>query len=118
MKSKIIFITAFLILLSVYFIYSAQSMDKRDDYNYELFNKSNLNGHVKELSSYARGIKLSVKNNEVVFYPLTSKLNDNNIFLFTAEKGDLIIKVPFQDTLIVKKKNGAVLRYTFLKFKK
>lgn len=45
-------------------------MDKRDDYNYELFNKSNLNEHVKELSSYARGIKLSVKNNEVVFIRL------------------------------------------------
>jgi hypothetical protein len=91
-------------------------MEKRDRKNYDDFTKSTLNGSIMDLEEYARGIKLHLKNETVVFYPQTSKLNDNNIFNFTAKVGDKVIKKQFQDTLILQKKNGLVFKYTFFKF--
>ncbi|MBT2623304.1 hypothetical protein [Chryseobacterium sp. ISL-6] len=115
MNKKIFFSIAIAILLAIY-CYTANSMEKRDRKNYDDFNKSNLNGSITGLEEFARGIKLHLESKIVVFYPQTSQLNDNNIFIFTAKVGDKVIKKQFQDTLILQKKNGLVFKYTFFKF--
>lgn len=117
MNKKVFFFIPILIMLILCFYYANNSMDNRDQHNYEYFIKSDLKDTVIEAKEYARGVKLQLENKTVVFYPTTSNLNENNIFLFTAKKGDSIIKEPFQDTLILKKKNGIFFKYTFFKFK-
>ncbi len=116
MNKKVFFFIPIFIILILYFYYASNSMDNRDQHNYEYFIKSDLRGTVIESKEYARGVKLQLENKTVVFYPMTSNLNENNIFLFTVKKGDSIIKKPFQDTLILKKKNGTFFKYTFFKF--
>ncbi|MCS3529894.1 hypothetical protein [Chryseobacterium sp. JUb7] len=91
-------------------------MDKRNEINYINFAKSNLKGPLIGVKEYARGTMLQLEKDTVIFYPRTSKLNNNNIFLYTVEKGESIIKKTIQDTLILKKKNGNIFKYTFLKF--
>ncbi len=117
MNKKVFFFIPIFIIVMLYFYYASDSMDNRDQNNYEYFIKSDLRGTVVEAREYARGVKLQLENKTVVFYPTTSTLNDNNIFLFTVQNGDSIIKKPFQDTLILKKKNGTFFKYTFFKFK-
>ena len=46
------------------------------------------------------------------FYPRTSQLNKNRIFDHLAEKGDIVIKGKFADTLKLIK-NGNEYLYTF-----
>lgn len=116
MNKKLIFLITTIAILSIIYFYTANSMDKRDRKNYDDFNKSNLNGSIIGLEEFARGIKIHLKNETVVFYPQTSQLNDNNIFGFTAKVGDKVKKKSFQDTLILQKKNGLVFKYTFFKF--
>lgn len=111
--NKKIFIPIAIAILSTTYFYNAHLMDKRDKKNYDDFNKSNLNDSIISLEEFARGIKIHLKNETVIFYPLTGKLNDNNIFSFTAKVGDRIIKKQFQDTLILQKKNGLAFKYTF-----
>lgn len=113
MIKKIFFgIIAFIVII-LYFHYGDDYMDKRDLNNYNKFNRSNLDGVILDLKEYARGVKLQFEHDTVVFYPQTSKLNDNNIFIFTAKKGDKVVKKPFQDTLLLQTKNGLKLKYTF-----
>jgi len=79
-------------------------MDNREKKYFNQFNKMSINDTILDLNEFSRGVKLHFKNNEVGFYPLTSTLNENNIFFFTAKKGDKILKKTFQDTLTLVKK--------------
>lgn len=88
-------------------------MDNKARERYTQFNKRNINNTILGLEQYARGIKLHLDSGDVVFYPFTSALNNNNIFFSTAKKGDKVIKKPFKDTVILVKQNGIMLKYTF-----
>lgn len=90
-------------------------MDNKEKNYYNQFNKSNLDNSILSVDEYARGVKLHFENTEVVFYPITNDLNDNKIFLYTAQKGDKVLKKPYKDTLILEKKDGIILKYTFTK---
>ena len=117
MNRKIFFpIIGIVIVLLVYTYYANISMDNRDRDNYINFNKSNLNNTITDLEEYARGVKLHSGSKAFVFYPKTSKANDNNIFIFTAKIGDKVIKKPFEDTLILKTNDNKIYKYTFFKF--
>lgn len=90
-------------------------MDERARKEYKQFKTTSINHVILDIYPYARGVKLRFDNGEILFYPLTSALNENNIFIFTAQKGDRVLKKPSQDTLTLIKKDGTMLKYTFSK---
>lgn len=90
-------------------------MDKRDVNFYNQFNQTSLNDTIVSLEQYARGVKLHFKKKHIIFYPLTSDLNNNTVFEYTAQKGDIILKKSYEDTLFLEKKSGKILKYTFIK---
>ncbi len=114
---KILFFPIFATLALLYFYFGGSKMEKRDVKNFQTFNMTNLNDSILKIDYYARGVELKFKSKRIVFYPVTSIINDNNNFFTLAKNGDFIIKKPFQDTLTIRKKNGKVFKYTFLKFK-
>ncbi|MCS3529893.1 hypothetical protein [Chryseobacterium sp. JUb7] len=116
MIKKYIPIIIFLVIIIVYYFSTGDNLQKTANENFLEFNESNLHEEVKDVDYYAKGIKIIFSDKQYVFYPITSDLNNNSIFLSTAEKGDSIIKKPYGDTLLLKKKNGAILKYTFRKF--
>lgn len=116
MLKKYYSLLLFILLTVIIFYYWGNYMDKRDEINYNTFAMSNLKGQLVGVGEYARGTMLQLEKDTVIFYPRSSKLNNNSIFRYTAEKGDSIIKKTCQDTLILKKKNGSIIKYTFLKF--
>lgn len=99
----------------LYFYFGGRYMDKRDERYYNQFNQANLNDTIVSMERYARGIKLHFKKKHLVFYPLTSNFNNNTIFEYTAEKGDIVLKKPYEDTLLLEKKSGKFLKYTFIR---
>lgn len=115
MNKKILILLGIVVVIMLYFYYGGNYMDNNERKNYNQFNKSAINNIILDLDEYARGIRLHFDSGKFIFYPITSPLNENNIFLFTAEKGDRILKKPFQDTLTLEKKDGTILKYTFLK---
>lgn len=117
MNKKIPILLGVISVILLYLYYGGKYMDNRGKKYFNQFNKMSINDTILDLNEYSRGVKLHFRNNEVIFYPLTSKINENNIFFFTAKKGDKILKKPFQDTLTLVKKDGTLLRYIFVKSK-
>ncbi|MBB6329591.1 uncharacterized protein YpmB [Chryseobacterium sediminis] len=115
MNKKLLILITIVAIIFFYFYYGGNYMDNRDRKNFNQFNKMSINDTILDLKEYARGVKLYFKNGEIVFYPKTSTLNENNIFLFTAKKGDKVLKKAFKDTLTLEKKDGVILKYTFMK---
>ncbi|WP_027386007.1 hypothetical protein [Chryseobacterium gregarium] len=114
-RKYILFIVFFTIVIVSYF-YSGNHLQKKGTDNFIKFNSSNLNDKLIATDYYAKGVKIIFKDDEYVFYPLTSSLNNNNIFEVIAEAGDSIYKKPFQKILILKKKNGKEYKYNFREF--
>lgn len=111
------FLYIFLGSLAICYIYfSNKYSNARWMNNYEKFNKSNINNAIIKSGIIAKGSGVYFENDTIVFYPKTSEMNNNSIFLSTAKKGDSIIKKPHEDTLILKKKKGTIFKYTFRKF--
>lgn len=115
MKIKYFYFAGLILSLSIYFYYAIVDDQKIFKEYYSQFNQSNLNDTIVKIGTYARGDQLQFKDKTVIFYPLTSPINGNNIFRFTAKKGDRVIKRPFQDTLTLKKTDGSDYKYTFMK---
>lgn len=106
------------IVIVVFFIvdhFMGNRMNKTYSDRFNDFNKSNLKSIIVDFSKNRRDVELILANDTVAFFPRTSDLNHNSIFGFTADKGDSIIKKPFNDTLILKKPNGTVFKFTFIK---
>ncbi|WP_312298287.1 hypothetical protein [Chryseobacterium sp.] len=115
MKKKILILAGIAIIVILYFYYGGNYMENKGKEYYNQFNKSSINSTILDLNEYARGVKLHLDNGEVIFYPITSELNENNIFIATAKKGDKVVKKPFQDTITLVRQNGVMLKYTFQK---
>ncbi len=105
-----------LIIVPILFIYYGHIYTvKQEKDNFDKFNKYNIHNVILNLNPQSRSTILQFKEDTLSFYPKTSELNDNNIFNFIAKKGDSVIKKPFQDTLILKKTDGSIYKYTFMK---
>ncbi|PWW19091.1 hypothetical protein DEU40_12145 [Chryseobacterium sp. AG844] len=117
MNKKIPILLGFVSVILLYLYYGGNYMDNRGKKNFNQFDKMSINDTILDLNEFSRGVKLHFKNNEVIFYPLTSTLNENNIFFLTAKKGDKVLKKTFQDTQTLEQKDGNILKYTFMKFK-
>lgn len=80
-----------------------------------LFQESAINGTLSSINIKYKMIYFSVENQDVhyLFSPISSELNNNTEFYKSAQKGDLIMKPSFSDTLTLLKVYGRVYQYTF-----
>lgn len=114
-RKHILFIASLIIVIGCYF-YTGNDLQERAKNNFKQFNASNLDDELIGIDYYAKGIKIIFADKEFVLHPITDSLNEYTIFEGVAEKGDYIIKKPFQKILIVKKKTGKEYRYNFREF--
>lgn len=111
-----IFWGVFAVFLMIYIYFTSKHNNEWQRKVYEEFNKTNIKDTIIKVGYYARGDEIIFNNQKVLFYSEASyELNNYTFFYSTAEVGDSIIKLPYSDTLILIKKNGEILRYTFQK---
>lgn len=115
MRKKKYFYFGFFVVALLYIYFANVYTVKAYNRNFIKFNQSNLDDSILKSDVYAKGVRLILKEDTLIFYPVTSGLNGNNIFEYIAKKGDSVIKKPFQDTLVLKKMDGSIYRYTFMK---
>jgi hypothetical protein len=98
-------------------VYQYITVNEKAKKNFEIFYASDLDGEITRCSISAGAVYVRLNNmpTKVAFIPETSELNDYNIFMYTAELGDRIIKPAYSDTLTLIRKNGEVYKYTFAK---
>lgn len=107
----------FLIIGALLIIYLSIDQDQRANSHFEAFYSAEIDSQIESvrIAYKGTGMKLS-DGREFVFYPFTDQdLNEGNIFNYTAENGDKVIKKAYSDTLYLTK-NDKKLAYTFKKF--
>ena len=107
-----------LLVLSIPFIFwYINWVDKRDQAEYDKFNRADIVGEIRLLEVLNKGVGLKLANDNIkyIFYPQQDEyLNNNNAFLDIAKSGDSIFKKAYSDTLKLKKSKRIYL-YTFIK---
>ena len=116
-KRRNIVIVAFGIIAVIYTLTANYYGGKRARKEFLNFYNSKIDGVIKDvyIKHYEVGFKLDGSNDEFIFDPLTSDLNDNKIFEHFAKSGDRIIKKQNSDTLTLIS-NNKEYRYTFQHF--
>jgi len=115
-KTKKFFIV-FVVIGIVYLVFAQYFGNKNALKRFDVFFNSNLRGEIQKIGIKHHGVSLKMNNdeNEYVFYPITSELNDKKVFNYFANVGDSIIKPNNTDTLILNKQNKRY-KFTFQKF--
>lgn len=105
-----------LILLFFAFLLQKQAKNKGKKY-FEIFNSAYIDNRIEEVDIAYKGVRIRLDDDRCfIFYPYTDKfLNNGNIFVYTAKKGDRIIKEAYGDTIYLEK-NTERLAYKFQKF--
>lgn len=118
-KKKKYLIIIFSVVAVIYFMTANYFGSKRTMQDFLKFDNSQIKGVINDLyiKHHGVGFKITPNNEEFVFYPYTSELNDNNIFDHFAKSGDSIIKMQNSDTLILIA-NDKKYKYTFKRFDK
>jgi hypothetical protein len=116
-KRRNILIIAFGIIAVIYILTANYFGGKRTKQEFLKFDNSEINGVIKDIyiKHHAVGFKISGDNEEYIFNPYTSDLNDKKIFDHLAKSGDRIIKNKNSDTLILIS-NDRKYKYTFQRF--
>jgi uncharacterized lipoprotein YehR (DUF1307 family) len=115
---KIILLGIILVIGFIVLIFILQKDDNNKlHYYYIRFDTTNINGKLEycEIGDHITEFKIKGIDEKFQFAPYTSELNGNHIFLYFAEKGDIIIKPSNVDTLKLIKDNEVYL-YTFERF--
>jgi hypothetical protein len=117
-KTKKFFIV-FVVIGIVYLVFAQFLGNRNAVKRFDVFFNSNLKGEIQKIGIKHHGVSLKMNNdeNEYVFYPYTSDLNDKNVFNYFANACDSIVKPINTDTLILIKQNKRY-KYTFQKFVK
>ncbi len=102
----ILFLIGLIVTLA---IIDQNRLNKKLQENFKIFNKSNIKGILRKFSGSTSGTYITVGSKEYNY----SRKADN--FPYIAEKGDSIIKPAFSDTIILKKPNGKIYKFTFFK---
>ena len=114
MTKKIIITIVVLIFISLA-ILSQIGERKQGKEKFIVFNEADIAGVIRtKVRASVSGTKFQVDGRTFVFHPLTSNLNNSQIFSYVAEKGDSIIKPSYADTLTLICRKGR-LKYTFSK---
>jgi hypothetical protein len=116
-KKKKLFIIIFGVLAVIYIIIANYFGHKRTKQEFLEFDNSKIDGVLKDvyIKHHGVGFKITNVNEEFIFYPYSSELNDNKIFDHLAKGGDRIIKSQNSDTLILIS-NDKEYKYTFQQF--
>lgn len=108
----------FLCVFAVIYILTANHFGrKRTKQEILKFDNSEIDGVVEDVYIKHHGVAFKIigEDEEFVFYPNTSELNDNKIFNHLAKRGDSVFKSQNSDTLILIT-NGKKYKYTFQRF--
>lgn len=114
-KIKVIASTVIVvILIIIFFIIREKYESNRFKNNFIDFDTTDIVGELEYVALASHTVIFKVKGNtkKFIFYPRTRVLNKNRIFDHLAEKGDMILKGKFSDTLKLIK-NGDEYLYTF-----
>ena len=113
MKKKLLVIVLIIIAFAYLFIAQKKGKDRWKQL-FNQFDNANINGKLENVGIryHKCTFKIEGIDEEFCFNPITSNLNDNQIFDHFAVKGDSIIKSSNSDTLKLIKKNKIYL-YTF-----
>ena len=113
MYTKILIV---LVIVLVYLISAHELGKDREEHFYIRFDTTSIYGKLEyvKIKYHLCELKIEGIDNKFYFDPVTSSLNENKIFEYTAKRGDLVIKPAHSDTLILKK-NGKVYQYKFRK---
>lgn len=113
---KMIIIGSFVTLGVILIIFLSIDQDQRANRHFEAFYLAEIDSQIESVRiAYKGGMRLT-DGREFVFYPFTDEnLNEGNIFNYTAEKGDRVLKKAHADTLFLIK-GREKLAYTFKKF--
>ena len=115
MKNKHVILSGLLILFIAVIIWNINKNNQLGKTFFRDFDTANMDGVILQIERGYNGTLFQLDNDskKYVFYPyLDKKLNESNNFLYTAEKGDSIIKPAYSDTLKLIKGNK-VLKYEF-----
>lgn len=110
------FVISLIICVALFAIWNQYKTKQRGIEQFKKFNEANINGVIRNVESAYKGVLFEIEGNgeTFVFYPRTDKiLNDSHIFVYTASKGDRIVKPPYSDTLILIK-GAETLKYEFV----
>ena len=113
-KKRNISIIVFVMIAIIYVLTANYFGGKRTKHEFMKFDNSKIDGVLKDvyIKHHGVGFKITNVNEEFIFYPYTSELNDNKIFDHLAKGGDRIIKSQNSDTLILIS-NNKEYKYTF-----
>lgn len=118
MKMKVLYIGIVILTGISIYVFTAQKIGgSREREFYNRFNSSNIYGELEyaKIRYHLCAFKIKGVGKEFYFDPITSDLNSNKIFEYTAEKGDIIIKKAYADVLELKK-DDKVFIYKFRKY--
>lgn len=114
---KIVIVGFFLIFAALLIIYLSIDQDQRANKHFESFYSAEIDSRIEAVGIAYKGTRMKLTDGrEFVFYPFTdNRLNEGNIFNYTAEKEDRVVKKAYSDTLYLFK-NDKKLAYIFKKF--
>lgn len=116
-KRKIYLIIVFVVIAVIYIMTANYFGSRRTKQEFLKFDNSEINGDIKDVyfKHHGVGFKITGINEEFIFYPNTSDLNDNKIFDHLAKIGDRVFKSKNSDTLTLIS-NDKKYKYTFQRF--
>jgi len=116
-KKRGIIIVILGIVVIAYILTANYFGEKRTKQEFLKFDNSEIDGVIKDvyIKHHGVGFKIAGENEEFIFYPNTSELNENKIFNHLAKSGDRILKSQNSDTLTLIT-NEKKYKYTFQQF--
>lgn len=116
-KRRNIVIIVFGIIAVIYILTANYFGGKRTRQEFLKFDNSEIDGVIKDvyIKHHGVGFKIAGENEEFIFHPNTSELNENKIFDHLAKNGDRIFKNQNSDTLTLIS-NDKKYKYTFQRF--
>ncbi len=104
---------AIMLIIPIFIIIGSKLTIDKGKQHFTQFNTANINGELASIKIAYKGVQFQLKNEKAkyVFYP-NADLLENKLFDDVAEKGDIVIKPAFSDTLKLVKKDKTFL-YTF-----
>ncbi|HTE34724.1 MAG TPA: hypothetical protein VK666_30310 [Chryseolinea sp.] len=116
MKQKVLILIGIGLVILSFLAYQSVRAKRKGKKQFEVFYASNLNSEISSITVSVGGVyfRLSNDSTQYVFFPRTSDVNGNTIFEHIAERGDLLVKKSYADTLKLVKEDKVYL-YTFQK---
>lgn len=110
------FVIGLAICIVLFAVWNQYRAKQRGIEQFRKFNEANIDGVIRKVESAYKGVLFEIEGSgeTFVFFPRTDKkLNESQIFVYTAKEGDRIVKPAYSDTLRLIK-GTKVLKYEFI----